>query len=710
MVFYICMGLAVIITAAGIISTALKLNLVGRPESPIHTVLAISLINTCILYIPWFLYSWQSGAGDFKNNLLIVPFMIIRLMQTVSMDADYESAIEIAYLAQTSGVSATFLQFYCIVLSYFSVLVPLSGILSVAGLFGNQIGYRVAAGRLSGKKRLMIFNGTGQRNLQLAESIFEREGKNAKNCSFLFCNVHEDPGVAAKRQIKKMKGWYTAEYPSLLLRAVRYRRTRTLHFFLLEEEERNFKDVTGILRAAQILSEGREHWPEAERVRVHLLIESDQYENLLDAQEKYGIFVRIMDTERMCVQELFKKWPLFAGLQSGKKTINLLILGQGGIAANVLYNALWMGQTTSASLKVCYLGEDADSLRDRMHMTCPALLDPGLSGGLKYDLVFEDIADREQLRLHEREFPDTDYIVIAFGDDEVNIRTAMWVRTWIARQKPEDAAQPFIAVCIRGSRHARTAEKLCVQESGESYDFHVFGTDSRLFTAENILYNRLDRILYMVQLSYLLDDPDSEPTKEQKDEAARQLNRSVYNFRSSEAGAQYIVNRLFDSGAIKECLRREAAGAKTDAAAGAGPAAEETGDISGYDQAGYWAQALEASEKRGDRERLDRILSVYEELIDDPRLVERLAKAEHNRWVTYMAVNGWIPLPKEQLESWADRHKGGHKDYLRLRHAAMVRWEDLDIISEIITGGRDPEKIRNSDRKIVTGTGKYLSK
>ncbi|MDO5477503.1 MAG: hypothetical protein Q4F43_10405, partial [Eubacteriales bacterium] len=259
-----------------------------------------------------------------------------------------------------------------------------------------------------------------------------------------------------------------------------------------------------------------------------------------------------------------------------------------------------------------------------------------------------------------------------------------------------------------GSRHARTAEKLCVQESGESYDFHVFGTDSRLFTAENILYSRLDRILYMVQLSYLLDDPDSEPTKEQKDEARRQLNRSAYNFRSSEAGAQYIVNRLFDSGAIEECMRREAA--ETGAHAEPGTAPEQPGYISGYVQAEYWARALEASEKRGDRERLNRILSVYEELIDDPRLVERLAKAEHNRWVTYMAVNGWIPLPKEQLESWADRHKGGHKDYLRLRHAAMVRWEDLDIISEIITGGRDPEKIRNSDRKIVTGTGKYLSK
>ena len=100
MIFYVCLALAVLVTISGIIACTRRLNLFGRLESPVHAVLGVSLINTCILYFPWFLYSWKPEIKDFKHDLLIVPFMIVRLMQTVSMDADYESAIEIAYLAE----------------------------------------------------------------------------------------------------------------------------------------------------------------------------------------------------------------------------------------------------------------------------------------------------------------------------------------------------------------------------------------------------------------------------------------------------------------------------------------------------------------------------------------------------------------------------------------------------------------------------------
>ena len=93
MIFYICLILAMIVTVSGIVGSVRGVNLFGRVESPVHVMLAVSLINTCILYIPWFIYSWQTESGDFKNSLLIVPFMIVRLMQTVSMDADYEAAI-----------------------------------------------------------------------------------------------------------------------------------------------------------------------------------------------------------------------------------------------------------------------------------------------------------------------------------------------------------------------------------------------------------------------------------------------------------------------------------------------------------------------------------------------------------------------------------------------------------------------------------------
>ena len=750
MIFYVCLALAVLVTISGIIACTRRLNLFGRLESPVHAVLGVSLINTCILYFPWFLYSWQPEIKDVKHGLLIVPFMIVRLMQTVSMDADYESAIEIAYLAQASGVSESFLQFYSVVLSYVSVMVPLSGILTVAGIFGNGIGYRLATGRFSGKTRMYVFNGAGENNLQLAQSILESEGRSAGSCSFLFCNVRGNPGDSAKRQISRLKGWYTAEHPSLLLRTVTYRRGRTIDFFLLEDEERNFNDIMGILKAADVLMKSdrrhpvdgrkqaggsRDHWPEADRVKVHLLLESDQLDNILDAQDKHGIFVRIMNTDRMRVQELFKRWPLFSGLQAagvqagqaagaqagqaagahagkadsaqaGQKPVSLMIIGGGSVAEHALYTSLWMGQLTRNSLKIYYVGEDADEIRDRMYMTCPALFDPSLSGGVSYDLEFEDLMNKEQLRLHEREFPDTNYILIACGDDEKNVRTAMWVRTWIARQKPESEHQPFIAVCVKDSRQASRADGLCIQESRESYDFHVFGTDSRLFTAENILSSNLDRILYNVQLSYSLDDDDEVPTSEQKDQAWMELNKSVYNFRSSEASAEYIVNRLYDSGAIEESMRRELAGGST------GAAGDDTAGASrkytGFEQAVYWAEAVRAAETEGDRTRISRILSIYEEMLQEPGVLDLLAQTEHRRWLTYLAVKGWIPMPVEDLRKRVSTGTGGHKDYLRLRHAAMVTWEELDEVSDIITDGKDRDKLKDSDRRVVRNVRKYI--
>ena len=531
----------------------------------------------------------------------------------------------------------------------------------------------------------------------LAESIFESERKAARKCSFLFCNVHEDPGVTVKRQIRKMKGWYAAEYPSLLMRIVTYRRNRRIHFFLLEDEEKNFNDVMGILRAAESLSGGKEHWPEADRVRISMLLESEQLDRILDSQDKHGIFVRIMNTESMCSQELFKRWPLFSGLSDSQKSINLLIIGKGGVAAKALQSALWMGRLAKAALKIAYIGEDAEELRNRLYMTCPALFDAQRSGGTEYDRSSDNRVTRAQLTKHSGKLSEADYVLIACGDDDTNIRTAIWTRTWIARQRPLDAEQPFIAVCIRDNDHAVQADHLYIQDSRETYGFHIFGTDSRLFTAENILYSRLDRILYRIQLSYCMDDPDEEPSEQQKNEAWMQLNRSVYNFRSSEANAQYIVNRLFDAGALEECLRRDEA------------AADITGrPLSGSEQAKYWANAVRAAETSGDRSRLDEILAVYEEKIADRQTVDLLAKAEHARWVTYMAVNGWIPLPAAELVMRKERRISGHKDYLRLRHAAMVSWDELDEISSIVSDGRDIERFKNADRKTVKDVGRYL--
>ena len=47
-----------------------------------------------------------------------------------------------------------------------------------------------------------------------------------------------------------------------------------------------------------------------------------------------------------------------------------------------------------------------------------------------------------------------------------------------------------------------------------------------------------------------------------------------------------------------------------------------------------------------------------------------------------------------------------HKDYLRLRHACIVPWDDLDEVSVI--KGRDPQHFKNADRKIIAGVTDFI--
>lgn len=719
MAFYICLAVAAAVTVGSIVYYHRNRDIIGFLETPVHALLSLSLINTCILYIPWFIHVWKVEDIDLGKGFLILPLMIVRLMQTVSLDADYETALEMVKFASVSGVNIHFLEFYAVLLSYVSVMVPVTGIMTIMGFFANQIGFVIASSRLSGKRNIYVFNGIGERNLNLATSIWNSEGQGRRNCSFLFCNVRA-PGEEAKRKIGLIRGHFTGEYPSRLLRLVLYRKNRKVTFFLLEEDDLNFNNAVGILRAAGKMSSsgnktnaGGNKWKESDRISIHLLLGSDELAGILDAQDKYGIFVRVMDAEQMYVQDLFRRLPPFSCTKRGRDSIQMMIYGKGSVAEEALIRALWMGRNALTPLKIWYVSEEAEAFRARLRVICPALFDPALAGGERYELCFETITENGQLYrairdgkpkavdasetvsagLGRADFLRSDYLILAGESDEENIRSAMWFRTWFARQIPENELQPLIAVYVRDEKRAEQAENLCIQESRESYDLHVFGTEARLFTARNILHSKLAQCLYRIQLSYSLADLDDIPTPDQKSAAWMELNQSIYNYKSSEASAQYIVNRLYDAGALLEAMRKESGS----------PDREYTG----YEQACFFREALVKDALDGNRERLDAIIAIYEEKIADPKMLELLSRTEHRRWTTYMAVNGWIILPKEKLAEWMKNNNGSHKDYLRLRHACMAGWDELEELSLIKTNGEDADKFKESDRRMVKGV-KYF--
>ena len=114
-------------------------------------------------------------------------------------------------------------------------------------------------------------------------------------------------------------------------------------------------------------------------------------------------------------------------------------------------------------------------------------------------------------------------------------------------------------------------------------------------------------------------------------------------------------------------------------------------------------------ERLGTQIILDEILTVYEERIRDRNLLGVLAMTEHRRWIAYMVVNGWITMPAESLLVWKEMHPGSNKDYMRMCHACITGWEELETISGIMTDNKDPDRNKRQDRNNVSRLKWFLS-
>ena len=153
MIFILFFAITVVGIAVFLIHYYLGKKETGYWKIPRQSWFILSLFCTCVLYLPWVIYSWDPGTGSVGKFLLSIPYMFVRLMQTISLDADYETAIEIVTLAEKSKTSLGFLQFYAGVLFWVSALVPAFGLWTVLGLFRNKIGYWFETSRYSFKTR-----------------------------------------------------------------------------------------------------------------------------------------------------------------------------------------------------------------------------------------------------------------------------------------------------------------------------------------------------------------------------------------------------------------------------------------------------------------------------------------------------------------------------------------------------------------------------
>ena len=687
MSYLICFCAAVLAT---VLLTVLYLRYLHRTRRRHYGQIAgffmlVALLDSFLLFLPYYANFDLLGINEKLPWWMLVPYLLTHMLQINSLDASYETALLWTEAGGTFGQAAAFQKLYVFVLSYLSAAVPVLGVLAVSSVFYEKIRYWWVS-HLTRGKTLQIFNGIGQGSVTLAEGL----KKEQPDSCIIFCNVDLDdlPTGREMDELTAMGAVFTQQAPPVLLRCAEYRwAPNRLNYLFVLEEDQNLEDAMQLLdtiHSKAASPDGQERdWPCAERVQLRMMGKTKEAEGLLDARQKHGVQVRMMDYGRTVAYDLYRKYPLFMAYDPQSSCIRQVVIGDNPTAREIFLEGIWLGRMQRVRCEAVYIGPDADAFRDELRVTCPGLYEED-TGSWLYPIRFlKTDCGRALLDSSARECVlQSDYLVVATADDEDNIKYSVNLRSFICRKTGRNNDFPFMLVYVRDDLKADKLWNMSVLESRVRYNFLAFGSNRRTFSVWNILSNRIEEMAVGVQLTYMQDGAAPE-------QARRALNGSTYNYASSEAAAMYLAVRLFDSGLVETFLQEQ--GQRSDAAAQAA-----------------WIYRLFFAESRSAESR--QALSALEERfrVLDERTLELLARAEHTRWNAYMRVLGWMTMPQEKILPNMERYANDHKNYITLEHPCITTWEKLSEVSVIVSkqkkGRADPQMYQAYDFDMVKNT------
>lgn len=494
-------------------------------------------------------------------------------------------------------------------------------LLSFFGDIGGRIQYFL---RVTPKSKCSIFSEINENSLALARGI----KKSPRRKTLVFCNT-KNVDKALVTQAKAL-GAILLYKPCKDIRATW--RFSKYEFYLISARE----DVN-ISLAESIIAENIKTDPaktENGKIAINAFIETGANVRLLEEIEKPGtIELHCIDEIALFCNELIYEHPLYRTKQHGNH-ISVAIVGCGRTGMRMLKTVYWAGQIEDYTLKIRVYDKDADKAEARFHQQCP-----GLKGEKTIQFVKADVETldfREKL-LETNNSPDATYIVVAMGDDRLNISVSDELYKIYRRSNYfEDDKMPEIFARVRSNTKTQTyihnADFLTRRH------IHLFGTPESIFTRATLFHSDLENLALAVHLAYWQCLHAAKDSAEYK-EALLAFKTDEYNRRSSMASALHIPAKLLmcdeNTGNIKDFLSEEAA----------------------------------------------EVVKNYSERIRDPKELERVAKNEHRRWNAFFLSEGYQTASREEMLQYS-RASHNHKDLLSMLHPCITDWDSLDDIAE----------------------------
>ncbi len=452
------------------------------PISSFHLMTGGVFISAVILLYPAVYCS--IGGTDLSSYATTLFVAMQNTLQLFTIDADFAL---IGDLFADGGYNDTVYKLYNAYGSVLHVLAPILTAGIVLSFFKNVkafLRYHV----FSLPSDLYFISELNDRSIALAEDIFIQSKKNKKSAKVIFTDVFEQNDDETNYELVNRARsigciLFAKDITELRLRPGFGRKIKRKIYFIGVNEDENIRQALTVISACakppRTLFKRKPKLDEngeviekksiynTENTEFYVFSRSAESEALLNSIDNGEMKVRRIDENRNFVLRTLMEYPIFKDAlppEEGKaeKRLNIVLVGLGMIGTELVKALAWVGQMYGYVLNLHIFDGEPD-IEKRLRNIAPELIDNNFASRREREdseSAVEYYNDKSGIKYKERVDGDSYYnffyyddinvktqefldivagigpvstVYVTLGDDELNIETAMRLRTMLER-------------------------------------------------------------------------------------------------------------------------------------------------------------------------------------------------------------------------------------------------------------------------------------
>ena len=442
-------------------------------------LMAVTFVSLLAIFVPVHVAMSEINLLGIAKSIFLSLFNAI---QVFAIGTEFQVVLDSIPFCPAE-VSGLFL-LWASILFFIAPLLTFGFLLS---LFKNLWAYIIY--RLHKTGDVYVFSSLNEKSLSLAKDI----SKNNKKIVVVFTDVMEEDEKADNELVEQAKKLnaiiFTKDVTSINF--AKHSSSAKISFFAMgEDESENLDQTLNIV----------ERYRNRKNTHVFLFSTNAECEPLLSQLQRGEVKLRRINENISIINRLLYETGnrLFESAhpaisEGEKRRISAVVVGMGGIGTEMVKALSWYCQMDGYHLKITAFDKDPLA-EDKFVALVPELMSPQyngveIEGEAQYDISVIPNTDVFTKSFADKlsKITDASYVLVSLGDDNLNVQTAMLLRTYFERMK----IHPVIQAIVYDSDRTRSLTG-AKNFKGQPYDIEYIGDLDSSYTEKVIIDSELE--------------------------------------------------------------------------------------------------------------------------------------------------------------------------------------------------------------------------